>query len=203
MARVRVQQTPEQPVRTITVPQAASDADLAQPVVASLPVHQPAPVYPDSAQPAEQSYYPVQQADASVMAIPTQGIFITRKTVMWAVALILVMLALAVAYANRERPAGPSGTLGTSQAPTEAEGYYQEISKYIEVPANETPTVLNVSDADAVKKDNATLSDIKNGDKLLFFTKSRKLVVYRPSSKKVVAAVSLAAPAATTPPSVR
>lgn len=203
MVRVRVQQTPQQPIRTITVPQAVNDVVTPEPIVTTLPVHQPVPAYSEPTEAAEQAYYPTPQSEASAMAMPTQGIFLSKKTVMWASGLVLIVVVFLVAYSNRERPASPSGTLGASQAPTEAEGYHQEISKYVEVPANEIPTVLNVSDADAVKKDNAALSDIKNGDKLLFFTKSRKLVIYRPSSKKVVAAVSLAAPPAITPTPVR
>jgi hypothetical protein len=185
------------------MPQAVNDVVTPEPIVVPLPVHQPVPVYSEPTDVAERAYSPAPPSEVSAMTIPTQGIFLSKKTVMWSIGFLLIAAGLLVAYSNRERPVSPSGTLGTSQTPTEAEGYYQEISKYVEVPANETPTVLNVSDAEAVKKDNAALSDIKNGDKLLFFTKSRKLVVYRPSSKKVVAAVSLAAPTTNTPPSTR
>lgn len=122
---------------------------------------------------------------------------------MWTAIAALLLVGFYAAYSNRERPGGPSGTLGTSQtlpgATSEAQTYYNEISPYVELPRDEAPTVLNISNAEEVKKDNAALTDIKNGDKMLFFTKSRKLVVYRPATKKVVAVVSLAAPAATTP----
>ena len=190
MARVRVQQVPE-PVKTIQVPQAAPD------------VRPPAPVDPHTAREhnapqQQQPYYPPQQTDQAAV-MPSQGIFISRRKMLWAAAAVLVVVGLYTAYTNRERPQAP-GTLGTSQelpgATTEAQAYYNEISPHVELPAGEAPTVLNVSDAEEVKKDNAALTDIKNGDKMLFFTKSRKLVVYRPATKKVIAVVSLAAPAA-------
>lgn len=188
MARVRVQQVPE-PVKTIQVPQAAPD------------VRPPAPAGPHNAPeygaPEQQPYYPPQHT-AQAAVIPSQGIFISRRKMLWAAVAVLVVVGLATAYANRERPQTP-GTLGTSQelpgATTEAQAYYNEISPHVELPAGEAPTILNVSDAEEVKRDNAALTDIKNGDKMLFFTKSRKLVVYRPATKKVIAVVSLAAPA--------
>lgn len=147
--------------------------------------------------------YPAQQARPA--APQPQGIFISRKKIVWTIILVLVIAGGLTAFTKRERPAADhTSTLGTSQtlpgATQEAQGYYNEISPHVEVPTGEAPTVLNVSDADAVKKDNAALTDIKNGDKMLFFTKSRKLVVYRPGTKKVIAVVSLAAPTANSAP---
>lgn len=144
-----------------------------------------------------------QIAAAPVTTAPSQGIFISRKKIVWLVIAVLLISGALLAYSKRERPgANPSGTLGAAQtvqgSNSEAQRYYNEISPYVEVPTGEIPTVLNVSDAEAVKKDNAALTDIKNGDKMLFFAKSRKLVVYRPGTKKVVAVVSLANPSAST-----
>lgn len=153
-----------------------------------------------------QANNPVRQ---TVAAPANQGIFISRKKIVWLMIAVLLIAGALLAYAKRERPGtNPSGTLGTAQTVqggnSEAQRYYNEISPYVEVPAGEVPTVLNVSDAEAVKKDNAALTDIKNGDKMLFFAKSRKLVVYRPGTKKVVAVVSLANPSAsTTTPSIQ
>lgn len=184
MARVRVQQIP-QPVKTIQAPQSVPD------------VRPPAPGSPHTVPEYSAPEHHQPQPTAQTAVMPSQGIFISRRKALWAAAAVLVVVGLSAAYANRERPQTP-GTLGASQelpgATTEAQAYYNEISPHVELPAGETPTVLNVSDADEVKKDNAALTDIKNGDKMLFFTKSRKLVVYRPSTKKVVAVVSLATP---------
>lgn len=56
---------------------------------------------------------------------------------------------------------GASSTLGASQtipgASVEAQQIYNEISKSVVLPEGEAPTVLNISDAEAVKKDNAAL----------------------------------------------
>jgi hypothetical protein len=152
--------------------------------------------------PQQQVY--LQDAQPAAAAIPMQGIFISRRKIVSVAIAALLLVAGLTAYSKRERPLDPSGTLGASQslqgATSEAQQYYNEVSPHVEVPAGEAPTVLNVSDAEAVKKDNAALTDIRNGDKMLFFAKSRKLVVYRPSTKKVVAVVSLATPATTTTP---
>jgi hypothetical protein len=156
------------------------------------PIEQPEPVQFDP----QHTERPNSLHQETAVTMPTQGIFISRRKAVWTAIIALLTVGLITAYVNRERPVLPAATLGTSQelpgATTEAQQYYNEISPYVELPSGEAPTVLNVSDAEAVKKDNAALTDIKNGDKMLFFTKSRKLVVYRPSTKKVVAVVSLA-----------
>jgi hypothetical protein len=182
VARLRVKVPSPEPVRTIEMPQTYGQ------------------------QPPRHSQQPVQGAyhHATSPAVTTQGVYVSKSKLIWLIVLILLIVGLFTAYVNREKSANePFGTLGTSETTqngaTEAQQYYNEISKYVELPTGEMPTVLNISDAEEVKKDNAALTDIKDGDKMLFFTKSRKLVVYRPSSKKVVAVVSLAAPAGSAP----
>lgn len=198
MPRVRVKVAPK-PVRTIDVSESyfANQAAQAQPE----PVASPAPAH-SGASTGGLHQRPEEQTTSRNPA--PRGLFITRKGLVTAVAAILLTIGLLTIYSKREQPTTDNpGTLGTSQtlpgATPEAQRYYNEISAYVELPEGEAPTVLNVSDANEVKKDNAALSDIRNGDKMLFFTKSRKLVVYRPDTKKVVAVVSLALPAATTP----
>ena len=62
-----------------------------------------------------------------------------------------------------------------------------EVGKLMELPMEETPTVATVKDVEKLK-DHAFLSKGQNGDVLLIYTGESKLVVmYRPSSKKIVA----------------
>lgn len=71
------------------------------------------------------------------------------------------------------------------------------LSRSVELPLDEQPEVRTIEDASKFTEQNPSLSDIKNGDMLLFFAKSKKVVVYRPVTKKAVVVVTLAEPAAT------
>lgn len=69
-----------------------------------------------------------------------------------------------------------------------------QLSRSVELPVNETPQMRTIEDAGKFTQQNPSLSDIKNGDVLLFFDKSQKVVVYRPSTKKAVVVVTLSQP---------
>lgn len=59
------------------------------------------------------------------------------------------------------------------------------VEKLIELPKDESPTLATVSD----KSKLATQSFFKNaqnGDKLLIFVKSKKVILYRPSEDKII-----------------
>lgn len=68
------------------------------------------------------------------------------------------------------------------------------LAESIELPVNETPQTRTIEDASKFTQQNPSLADIRNGDMLLFFPKSQKVVVYRPSSKKAVVVVTLSQP---------
>lgn len=76
-----------------------------------------------------------------------------------------------------------------------------EISKFVELPGNETPVLRNVEDAAKLKEESPALimllADIKDGDKILFYASVRKMVVYRPTTKKVVGVINV--PTSTNP----
>src|SRR3989338_10807383 len=60
----------------------------------------------------------------------------------------------------------------------------QQVGKLIELP-DETPTVATVSDVEKLKSQ-AFFSKAQNGDKVLIFTDSKKAILYRPSTKKII-----------------
>lgn len=130
---------------------------------------------------------------------PTGSVTLSRRTLLIASACFILILILAVRIDRdgTDKTGNNSTSTTVSSADSEAQKYYDEVSKFIELPSNEKPQILNVSDANKVKQDNMALADIEDGDKMLFFTKSRKLVVYRPSTKKIVAAISLTPPQST------
>lgn len=71
------------------------------------------------------------------------------------------------------------------------------LSRTIELPMDEVPESRTIEDASKFTEQNPSLSDIRNGDMLLFFPKSQKVVVYRPATKKAVVVVKLAQPSST------
>lgn len=139
---------------------------------------------------------------ASEAHIPTKrSVTVSMRVLAFAaVGCLLVLFMVAVFISKNDSNEIPQ-TLGTSDATqSDPERYYEAVSKFVELPTNDLPTVANVSDAEKVRKDNVVLTDVKDGDKMLFFAKSRKVVVYRPSSNKVVAVVTLTPQQNTSPP---
>ncbi len=71
------------------------------------------------------------------------------------------------------------------QSNKEAEDLKKEISQYLELPADEVPTVATVVDANKVKGQSFFVN-AQNGDKVLLFATSGKAILYRPGTKKIV-----------------
>jgi hypothetical protein len=74
----------------------------------------------------------------------------------------------------------------------EASKLAREIGQYVDVPGDEEPKLLTVTESAKTIQQYPALSDIKDGDKILLYTKSRRMIVYRPDTKKVITAVTLA-----------
>jgi len=62
----------------------------------------------------------------------------------------------------------------------------EKVSRLAALPTNETPTVSEVSDAEAVKKSIVGLTDVQNGDNLLFYFQAGKFIQYRPATDKII-----------------
>lgn len=76
-----------------------------------------------------------------------------------------------------------------------------EMSKIIELPTDEQPTVATVLDKDKLK-DQGFFTKAENGDKVVIYSKARKAYLYRESTKKIieVAPIDLSQPEATATP---
>jgi hypothetical protein len=59
------------------------------------------------------------------------------------------------------------------------------VSKIIELPSSEEPTIATVSDVEKIK-DQPFFSKSKNGDKVIIYAKEKKAYLYRPSEKRLV-----------------
>ncbi|MEK7594733.1 MAG: hypothetical protein AAB436_03795 [Patescibacteria group bacterium] len=83
----------------------------------------------------------------------------------------------------------------------QAQDVITRVSKLMQLPANEQPTIANVTDAAAAKKQSAFFNTAVNGDKVLMYVKAGEAILYRPSTNKIVlvAPLTFNSAAATTP----
>ena len=65
-------------------------------------------------------------------------------------------------------------------------GLINDVSKLLTLPAGETPTIANVSDASQARQQSAFFNNAQNGDKVLMYVKAGEAVLYRPSSNKII-----------------
>lgn len=119
----------------------------------------------------------------------TDGIVITRKALMRIIVGALILLLLVIAIANRETADTPNvGEQKSGQ--TEAQKYEAELSKLVDLPLGKTPTFSTVDDAPKLAAKSPTLfKNAQNGDVFLVYInedKSGKVVLYRPSTKKII-----------------
>ena len=99
--------------------------------------------------------------------------------------LLLVALVGGVIFAIKQKPE----LLGLSKAPEESqkemESLITAVSKIIELPRGETPTIATVSELDKVK-DQPFFKNAQQGDKVLVYQNAKKAYLYRPSEKKII-----------------
>ena len=66
----------------------------------------------------------------------------------------------------------------------------EELGKLVELPKNDVPTVLTVTDLKPLRNQ-PFFAEAEIGDKVLIFSQSKRAVLYRPSEKKVVSIAPL------------
>lgn len=107
--------------------------------------------------------------------------------------ILAVVLALMIAgggatyyfynqYRETKKALDAAQTGGQGQVPE----LIEEIGKVYELPQGETPTVATIRSTENLQ-DNPFLSRGQIDDKLLIYTGSRLVIMYRPSTKKIVA----------------
>ncbi|MEK7600191.1 MAG: hypothetical protein AAB462_04120 [Patescibacteria group bacterium] len=60
------------------------------------------------------------------------------------------------------------------------------VSKLLELPKGEEPTVASVDDAAAAKAQSPFFTNAQNGDKVLIYVKAGEAILYRPSTNKII-----------------
>ncbi|MFC1649695.1 LytR C-terminal domain-containing protein [Patescibacteria group bacterium] len=102
------------------------------------------------------------------------------------VALILIGLVVAsVILAIREKPEWLGLTKSPDAAREEAVAIVEEVGKLIDLPEGEDPTIATVSDVDKVRSQ-PFFTNAQNGDKVIIYPDSRKAILYRPSTGKII-----------------
>jgi hypothetical protein len=119
------------------------------------------------------------------------------------IALILIVIgAAAVYYGIKVRPQwfGIENSAQNS-AELEAQKVIDEVSKIVQLPENEKPTIATVTDIDKLK-DQVFFKNAKIGDKILVYSQTKKAYLYRPVENKLieVGVVNLSQPTATVTP---
>jgi hypothetical protein len=109
----------------------------------------------------------------------------------WRLRLIIVLLLLALAFLafgyfqtrlQLQQLADPQ-----KAGKNEAQQIIKQVDNYLDIPQDEVPTLFTVKAADKLKKSKAFFLNAQNGDKVLVFQKSNMAILYRPSTKKVIA----------------
>jgi hypothetical protein len=72
-----------------------------------------------------------------------------------------------------------------SSKPDDTSSVLEEVGKQVGLPTGETPTIATVTDT-APLKGQEFFKDAEVGDKVLIFSKSKKAILYRPSTKKII-----------------
>lgn len=104
-------------------------------------------------------------------------------------AIVLAIIILAVVpslyFYNKNQTTEKLLKTPSAAAKEETARTIQKVGKHIILPAGEEPTLATVSDTDKLK--GQTFFDrAQNGDKLLVYSKARKVILYRPSVDKIV-----------------
>ena len=103
------------------------------------------------------------------------------------ISVVLVVIAIALAaltfYFYKQYQNIKKNPNQVAQA--EIDAVVANVSKIIDLPKDETPTLATVQDKDKLK-DQPFFAMAENGDKILIYTKSKKAIIYRTKDNKLV-----------------
>lgn len=102
------------------------------------------------------------------------------------VIIILILVTLPSYYFYNKYQKAQALLQNPSQASTaEAQVLVNNVGKLIELPANENPTIATVSDKTQLANQ-PFFAKAENGDKVLFYSNAKKVILYRPSINKII-----------------
>ncbi len=98
---------------------------------------------------------------------------------------VVVALIPSVFFYSQYRSAQRKLANPTQFASDEAKQLVSTVSKLMNLPSEETPTVATVNDKEKLKSQ-AFFAKSENGDKVLIYTTAKKAILFRPSINKII-----------------
>lgn len=144
--------------------------------------------------PSRQYVQPPVQMQSQHPEQPVRKFPLKKLAAVAAVAVLVFVVGLLISERNKlqeQVSVLSADTQGSDQ--DQAKKYHEDISKLIEVPAGQTPTLVTVSDAKKAAENSPFFSNAQNGDVALFYVnedKTYKAVLYRPTTKKIIEVAS-------------
>lgn len=123
---------------------------------------------------------------------PQQQVTVKRrflnKRARWLIIIfiVLILVTLPSYYFYNKYQKTQALLQNPNQASTaEAQGLVNNVGKLMELPANEQPQIATVSDKTKLSGQ-AFFAHAENGDKVLFYSNAKKVILYRPSINKII-----------------
>lgn len=117
------------------------------------------------------------------MKIP--AIVLKNKVSIGIAAVIILLAATSFFYFRQYQKAQWRLNHPTEVAKQEAKTTIAAVGKLMMLPADEEPTVMQVTDV-AKLKDQPFFANAQNGDKVIIYTKAKKAILYRVETNKIV-----------------
>lgn len=214
-AKTTDESKPEEP--EITEPEANEPAkaeEAAEPEVPATETEEPQAADPEPAktpEPVTESESQVSDQPPAATVSPKGSKHIGRLIFEMVLVLLVVVLGYWAYGLSQDNDAqlkkiitlqGEVATLNANPAivaQKESDATILAVSKLTTLPTGESPTIANVSDASAAKKQSAFFVNAQNGDKVLFYVKTGQAILYRPSTNTIIASGPLTINATTAP----
>jgi hypothetical protein len=85
-----------------------------------------------------------------------------------------------------QKQVNSSSSSSSSTTVKQTQAIVDKVSKLMQLPSNETPTIVQVSNATQAKKESPFFDSAQDGDDALLYIKSGEAILYRPSTDKVI-----------------
>ncbi len=132
-------------------------------------------------------------SDTEVQAVQS----VKKKFKPLSIIILLVVIGLIAGFGillnDRKHLKNEVSKLSQSQtdAVDEAKQLNSDVAKLVELPNDEVPTIGTVADVEKLKKQSVGFENAKTGDRLLIYTRSQRIIVFRPATKKIVSIVQI------------
>jgi hypothetical protein len=114
--------------------------------------------------------------------------FINKKNIFWMFLFVLIVSLVGMSgyfyFQYKKATAVDAGK-------NEIASYVLKIGKFMVLPEGEEPTMATVADKERLSSQ-SFFAKAENGDKVLFFSKSQKAILYRPSQNMIIEATAMA-----------